>query len=105
MRSHNTAGCLVVVGLLLSTTTHVSAQVAALSTTNADFGNQAVMTTSAAKSVRLTNTGTVALMVSSITPPSAPFAAPTGTGACPSASFSLAPATYCTISVTFSPST
>jgi hypothetical protein len=103
MRRNRVLGFLLVVSLLLSASGFVAAQSVSLSSSSLNFGNQAVMTTSAAKSVRLTNAGTAPLVVSSITPPSPPFADPNGTGACPSASFSLAPGTYCTISVTFSP--
>ncbi len=103
MRRHWTV-CVMLAVLLLSVAS-LSAQTVSLSSTSVNFGSQAVLTTSAAKTVRLTNTGTAPLLVSSITPPSAPFADPKGTGACPSTSFSLAAGTYCTIGVTFSPTT
>jgi hypothetical protein len=93
--------------LLLAFGRVAEAQVATLSTTSLKFGNQAVGTTSAAKSVRLTNTGTVTLVVSSITAPTAPFAdTSTGTSPCPAGlSFSLAPQSSCSVTVTFAPTT
>jgi hypothetical protein len=103
MNSRKTAGCLALVGLLLTTSVFMSAQVATLKPSSLNFGNQLINTTSAPQTVHLSNTGTAPLVVLSITPPSAPFADPKGTGACPSTSFSLAPGTSCTISVTFSP--
>jgi YVTN family beta-propeller protein len=79
-------------------------QVATLKpTSSVNFGNQLANTTSAAQTVRLTNTGTAPLAVTSITPPSIPLADPEGTGACPSTSFSLAAGTYCTSIATYGP--
>jgi Bacterial Ig-like domain (group 2)/Abnormal spindle-like microcephaly-assoc'd, ASPM-SPD-2-Hydin/Galactose oxidase, central domain/Protein of unknown function (DUF1573) len=85
--------------LFLWLVSQLNAQVASLSTTSVNFGGQAVGTTSSTRTVRLTNTGTASLVISSITPPSAPFVE---SNDCPS---SLAQNTSCRISVTFSPST
>jgi len=70
--------------------------VATLSATSLNFGNQLVGTTSAAKLVNLSNTGNAAMTISSITA-SGNFAQ---TNNCPS---SLAGRSYCTLSVTFTP--
>jgi lysophospholipase L1-like esterase len=72
----------------------------AVSPPSVSFGNQAVGTSSAARDVAVTNTGTANLLISGVTK--------TGTGAgsfgyvngCPG---TLAPAAVCTIKVTFSP--
>ncbi|HMD17376.1 MAG TPA: choice-of-anchor D domain-containing protein [Terriglobales bacterium] len=85
-------------GYLLTPTTVASAS---LSPTSLSFGNEAIDTTSAAKKVTLTSSGTANLTISNI--------AITGTNAgdfaqtnnCPA---SLAPGKKCTISVTFAPS-
>jgi uncharacterized protein YjdB len=111
MRTHRTGllSCLGVCGtslllasVLLGLSGSAQAQVATLKPASLNF-TQAIMTTSAAQTVRLTNTGSLPLVVSSITAPSAPFKEPQPAGACSSASFSLAPNSYCTISVTFGP--
>jgi hypothetical protein len=95
--------------LLMTSAALLRAQTLTPSPTSVSFGNQAVLTTSTAKTVHLTNTGTATLVVSAITitPPGAPFAItkPSGTGACLAPSFSLAPNKSCTIGVTFSPVT
>jgi len=71
------------------------APVLTLNPTSLDFGPQAVGTTSAAKTVALTNTGTDTLNISGIGV-SGDFAA----GQCPS---SVSPGHSCNLSVTFSP--
>ena len=69
-----------------------------LTPTSLAFGSQAVNTTSAAKTVTLTNNQTVDLGISGITAP-APFAQTTTCGS------TLAAGTSCTFSVTFAPTT
>ncbi|MFH1829636.1 MAG: choice-of-anchor D domain-containing protein [Pseudomonadota bacterium] len=69
---------------------------ASLSTHSLNFGNQQVGTTSQAKSITLTNTGTVNLTINAITP-SANFAQTDDCGA------ALAADAQCTINVTFTP--
>jgi hypothetical protein len=71
-----------------------------LSTSDLDFGNQPVGSTSAPKAVSLTNTGTAALTISSITTP-ADFAQTNDCGALPAI---LGVGGSCTIGVTFTPS-
>ena len=63
------------------------------------FGNQNVNTTSAAQTITITNTGTVAILIPSIVVPSG-FAE---TDNCRSSANGLAPAASCTIMVTFTP--
>ena len=67
-----------------------------LSASTLDFGNQRVDTTSAPRIVRLTNSGTDTLTVSTVSI-SAPFQIP------PTAMFSLAPGAFQDFSVTFAP--
>jgi hypothetical protein len=78
-----------------------------LAPTSLDFGGQMLTTTSAAKTVTLTNTGTSALTINSIAASGDFAATSTGAGACPISPATL-PATAgsntCTISVTFAPS-
>ncbi|OYT99266.1 MAG: hypothetical protein CFE40_05195 [Burkholderiales bacterium PBB1] len=82
---------------LSGTATAAPAPAAALAPASLAFGNQTQSTTSTARNVTLTNAGTAALTISSITA-SAPFAiSGTTCGA------SLAAAASCTVSVTFSP--
>ena len=71
---------------------------ASLSPTSLTFSNQQINTTSSSKTVRLTNTGTVALTVTSIVP-SGNFTETNNCGA------SISPGFNCTISVKFSPTT
>lgn len=78
--------------LVLGSATHLHAQAVSLSTTNHGFGNVAVGTSST-KSVRLTNSGTASLVITSISQPSAPFSEPNN---CPSPTASLAPHAFCT---------
>jgi hypothetical protein len=67
------------------------------------FGGQMLTTTSAAKTVTVTNTGTGALTINSIAA-SGDFAeTSTGAGGCPISPATLAAAGTCTISVTFAP--
>jgi len=74
--------------------------------TSLSFGGQLLTTTSAAKTVTLTNTGTSALTINSIAASGDFAATSTGAGACPISPATL-PATAgsntCTISVTFAP--
>jgi hypothetical protein len=69
-----------------------------LSQTSLTFSNQQINTTSSSKTVRLTNTGTVALTVTSVVP-SGNFTETNNCGA------SISPGFNCTISVKFSPTT
>ena len=69
-----------------------------LSPTSLTFGNQAVATTSAAKSITLTNTGTIALAISSVAI-DGDFAVSANT-----CGTTLAVGSKCRISVTFTPS-
>jgi len=88
--------------LFLVPATLLHAQTVSLSTTSLNFGNQAIGTTSAARSVRLTNTGTAPLVINSISAPSAPFSESDN---CPLTPASLASQAYCTITATFAPAT
>jgi len=76
-----------------------------LSPTNLTFSGRNVNTTSPAQSVTLRNSGTDALAITSIAPPSgadpADFAQ---TNTCPTAPSLLAAGSTCTVSVTFTPS-
>lgn len=82
---------------LSGTATAAPAPVAGLAPASLAFGNQTNGTTSSARSITLTNSGTAALNISSITA-TAPFAVSSTTcGA------SLATATSCSVSVTFAP--
>ena len=77
------------------------APAAALSATTLSFGNQTVGTTSAARTVSISNTGTAALMVGTIT------TAGTNAGefaATNCSNTSINPGASCTVSVTFTPS-
>jgi hypothetical protein len=82
--------------LLLVLPFAVVAQTVTLSPTTLNFANQAVGTASPVKNVTLSNTGTVALSITSVTS-SAPFAQTNTCGT------SVAAKAKCTISVTFSP--
>ncbi len=82
---------------LSGTATAAPAPAAALAPASLAFGNQTQGTTSTARNVTLTNTGTATLNMASIAA-SAPFAI-NGT----TCGASLAAATSCTVSVTFSP--
>ncbi len=73
---------------------------ASFSPTSLNFGTQKAKTTSASKTVTLTNTGTTTLILSNIVIRT-PFAS--GTGATCTTSTSLAPNASCTIAVVFSP--
>lgn len=74
-----------------------------LSPTSLVFAGQLLTTTSAAKTVTLTNTGTGALTINSIAA-SGDFAeTSTGASACPISPATLAAGANCTISVTFAP--
>src|ERR1700731_2516139 len=85
---------------VLGSATHLHAQAVTLNPANVSFGNLAAGTMST-KPVRLTNSGTAALLITSISQPSAPFSQ---TNNCPASPASLAPHAFCTINVTFSPS-
>jgi hypothetical protein len=76
-----------------------SAPTVTLQPTSLSFGGQVVNTTSPAKSVTLTNTGTVSLAIYNIAT-AGNFAVSTGSNACGS---SLAPGSNCLIYVTFTP--
>ena len=83
--------------------TTASAPVVSLSPTSLSFGNQQVKTTSAARTVTLTNSGNAALTIHSIGlsgPNSGDFHQQ---HTCPSSSSTLAAGASCTISVTFTP--
>ncbi len=87
----------------LSGTGSVTAPGVGLAPTSLAFGNQVLNTTSAAKTVTLTNTGTAALTINSIAA-SGDFAeTSTGATACPISPTTLAAGANCTISVTFTP--
>jgi hypothetical protein len=74
-----------------------------LAPTSLAFGGQMLTTTSAAKPVTLTNTGTGPLTINTIAA-SGDFAeTSTGTGACPISPATLAAGVNCTINVTFAP--
>jgi hypothetical protein len=73
-----------------------------LAPTSLTFGNQALMTTSPAQTVTLTNTGTGPLTIISIAA-SGDFAASAGATPCPITPATLAAGANCTIRVTFTP--
>jgi hypothetical protein len=74
-----------------------------LSPTSVSFGNQNVNTTSAAHSVTLTNSGTAALSISSLTVGGTNAAEFAETNTCPISPSTLAANGTCTLSVTFTP--
>ncbi len=76
-----------------------------LSPTSLAFGNQNVGTTSAAKTVTLTNSGNAALSISGIALTGTNAADFAQTNTCPISPSTLAAGANCTISVTFTPST
>ena len=82
----------------------VSAPAVTLNPTSLSFGNQNVGTTSAAKSVTLTNSGTAALTITSITVAGTNAGDFAQTNTCPISPSTLAAGANCTISVTFTPS-
>lgn len=88
----------------LSGTGTVSAPGVTLNPTSLSFGNQNVGTTSAAKSVALTNSGTAALIITSITVTGTNAGDFTQSNTCPISPATLASGANCTISVTFTPS-
>jgi len=67
-----------------------------------DFGNQLIGTTSSPRNVTLSNNGTAAIDVSSVTAAAAPFAV--SGGSCGAAPFSIAVSGNCTLTYTFMPS-
>jgi hypothetical protein len=73
---------------------------ATLSPTSISFGNVAVNSTSRAKTATFTNTGTLALTVSSVTPTGTNASDFTVSGC---AGTSLQPGASCTLSITFAP--
>jgi len=85
---------------VLGSATHLHAQSVTLNPASVPFGNLAAGTTST-KPVRLTNSGSAPLVITSISRPSAPFSESDN---CPLSPTSLAPHAFCTINVTFSPS-
>ena len=88
----------------LSGTGVTPAPAVTLNPTSVNFGNQNVGTTSAAQMVTLTNTGTLALTISSITLSGTNAGDFAQTNTCPISPSSLAINASCTISVTFTPS-
>ena len=88
---------------LLGTGT-VSAPAMTLNPTSLSFGNQNVGTTSAAKTVTLTNSGTAALTITSISVTGTNAGDFAQTNTCPISPSTLAAGANCTISVTFTPS-
>src|SRR5258708_14002959 len=89
--------------LLLTCAAPLRAQAVNLNTTSLGFSYVAI-SNSSSKSVRLTTTGNSPLVITSISQPSAPFAESTLAGAlCHLLPATLAPRAYCTITVTFSP--
>ncbi len=78
--------------------TLASAQIVSLTPTSLSFGNQAVGTASASKSVTVKNTGTTKTLTLSAITGSGEFSKTTTCGA------SLAPGATCTVTVSFSPS-
>jgi uncharacterized protein YjdB len=85
--------------LLMTAAALLRAQSISLSTKNLSYGNQAI-TTSVSKSVVLTNTGSAALIITSITKPGAPF---TEGDNCPIGGTGLPKHATCTLNVSFSP--
>jgi hypothetical protein len=85
--------------LLMISSALLRAQTPSLSTKTVSYGNQAIGT-SVTKSVVLTNTGSAALIISSITKPGAPF---TESDKCPIGGTGLLRHASCTLTVTFSP--
>jgi hypothetical protein len=71
--------------------------------TSLAFGNQVLNTTSAAKTVTLTNTGNAAVTINSIAASGDFAATSTGASACPIGPATLAAGANCTINVTFTP--
>jgi hypothetical protein len=71
--------------------------------TSLAFGNQVLNTTSTAKPVTLTNTGSAALTINSIAASGDFAATSTGASACPISPATLAAGANCTINVTFTP--
>jgi phospholipase C len=82
--------------LLASLSTSAFGQAVSLSSTNVDFGNQVVSTTSVQKSVTLTNTGSATLTISSVVA-SSPFAVVSKCGS------SVAAGADCQLKITFTP--
>jgi N,N-dimethylformamidase beta subunit-like protein/centrosomal CEP192-like protein/ASPM-SPD-2-Hydin domain-containing protein/HYDIN/CFA65/VesB family protein len=74
-----------------------------LAPTNVSFGNQNVGTTSAAQTITLTNSGTAALTITSITLGGANAADFAQISTCPISPNTLAAGANCTLSVTFTP--
>jgi Abnormal spindle-like microcephaly-assoc'd, ASPM-SPD-2-Hydin len=89
---------------LVSSATVNPAPAVSLAPTSLSFGNQAVGQTSAGKMVTLTNSGSAALTITSVTvtgPNATDFAAP---NTCPVSPNTLAAGASCTLTVTFTPS-
>lgn len=80
--------------------TYIETPAVQLSPSSVNFPNQAVGSTSTNQAVVLTNSGTVPLLISSISA-TAPFNA--SNVDCPTGPSTLAPSTTCTINVSFSP--
>ena len=90
---------------LSGTGTSTPAPAVSLSPTSLNFGNQNVGTTSAAKSIMLTNSGTASLTISSIALSGTNVGDFAQTSTCPLSPNTLAAGSNCTISVTFTPTT
>src|SRR5437667_438937 len=71
--------------------------------TSLEFGNQLLATTSAPMTVTLTNSGSAALTINSISTLSLHDALPICASACPTSPATLAAGANCTINVTFTP--
>jgi hypothetical protein len=84
-------------------TTTGTAPAVTLSPPSLAFGNQPVSSTSAAQSVTVTNSGSAALTISSITLAGTNPGDYAQTNTCPTGSTTLAAGSSCTISVTFAP--
>jgi hypothetical protein len=87
----------------LSGTGSATAPGVGLVPTSLPFGGQMLTTTSAAKTVTLTNTGAGALTINTIAGSGDFAATSTGAAACPISPATLAAGANCTISVTFAP--
>ncbi|HZR39500.1 MAG TPA: choice-of-anchor D domain-containing protein [Ktedonobacteraceae bacterium] len=100
--SDNAAGSPQTVSLLGTGVT--SAPVVTLNPTTVNFGNQNVGTTSSAQAITLTNTGTIALTINSITLTGTNTSDFAQSNNCPISPSTLAVNGSCTLNVTFTPS-
>ncbi len=99
------AVCVIWGGLVapVSAESTASAPVVSLSPTSLSFGNQEVNTSSAVRTVTLTNTGNAALTIHSIALSGQHSGDYHQQNTCPSSSSTLAAGASCTINVTFTP--